>query len=96
MKVVDLVTRNSDELRFHFFRFFYEFISILQVHCFGKQKGKSFLFAQRSLEELTSSQISPWPEFEAGEAAGGRNPAPAAAGGEGEQGDEQEDVERDL
>ena len=50
----------------------------------------------RPLEEMISSQICPWLEFGAGEAAGGRNPVPMAAGGEGEQGDEQEDVERDL
>ena len=82
-KVVDLVTRNSDQLSLHFFRFFYQFISILQVCCFGKQKGKSSLFAQRPLEEFISSQIFPWPDLEVGEAVGSRNPAPVAAGGEG-------------
>ena len=51
---------------------------------------------QGPLEEVISSQISPWPDLEIGEAAGDRNPAPAAAGGKGEQGDEQEDIERDL
>ena len=45
---------------------------------------------------MISSQICPWPDFEVGEAAGGQNPAPVAASGEGEQGDEQEDVEMDL
>ena len=48
MKVVDLVTRNLDQLSLHFFRFFYEFISILQVHCFGKQKG------------IKETQTGPW------------------------------------
>jgi len=60
------------------------------------KKKKKELFAQRPLEEVISLQICPWPDFEAGEAAAGRNPVPVAAGGEGEQGDEQEDVERDL
>ena len=96
MKVVDLVTRNSDQLSLHFSDFFYEFISILQVHCFGKQKGKRSLFAQRPLEVVFSSRICPWPDFGAGEAAGGRNPAPAAAGGEGPVGERQEESERNL
>ena len=41
---------------------------------------------QGPLEEVISSQISPWPDLEIGEAAGDRNPAPAAAGGEGDRG----------
>jgi len=35
-------------------------------------------------------------EFEAGEAAGGRNPAPAVAGGEGPVWERQEESERNL
>jgi len=61
-----------------------------------QNKKEKELFALRPLEEMISSQICPWLEFGAGEAAGGRNPVPVAAGGEGKQGDEQEDVERDL
>ena len=89
---------SNKELRsieFAFFWFFYEFILILQVHYFGNKKEKD-PFALRPLEEMISSQLCPWPDVGAGEAAGGRNPAPVAVGGEGEQGDEQEDVERDL
>ena len=92
MKLVDLVTRNSDQLSLHFSDFstnlyrFYNFTAL-------ENKNEKDLFAQRPLEEVFSSQIRPWLEFEVGEAAGGRNPAPVAAGGEG---DEQEDVERDL
>ena len=63
---------------------------------FWKQKKKKELFAQRPLEEVFSSQIGPWPDFGAEEVAGGRNPAPAAAGGEGPGGEKQEESERDL
>ena len=61
-----------------------------------ENKKEKELFALRPLEEMISSQICPWPDFGAGEAVGGRNPAPVAAGDEGKQGDEEEDVERDL
>ena len=95
MKVVDLVTRNSDQLRLHFYDFstnlyrFYKFTAL-------ENKKEKELFAQRPLEEVISSQICPWPDFGAGEAAGGWIPAPAAAGGEGELGEEQESGERNL
>ena len=95
MKVIDLVTRNSDQLSLHFsdsstnlYRF-YKFTAL-------ENKKEKEPFALRPLEELISSQICPWPDFGAGEAAGGQNPAPVAAGDEGKQGDEEEDVERDL
>ena len=51
---------------------------------------------QGPLEEVISSQISPWPDLETGEAAGGRNPALVAAGGEGPVGARQEESERNL
>ena len=95
MKVVDLVTRNSYKLSLHFSDFstnlykFYNFTAL-------ENKKEKELFALRPLEEMISSQICPWPDFGAGEAVGGRNPAPVAAGDEGKQGDEEEDVERDL
>ena len=63
---------------------------------FWKQKKKKELFAQRPLEEVIFSQIGPWPDIRAGEAAGGRIPAPAAAGGEGEHGEKLESGERNL
>ena len=47
----------------------------------------------RPLEELISSQICPWPDFGAGEAAGGRNSAPVVAGDEGPVGERQEEGE---
>jgi len=59
---------------------------------FGKQKGKE-TFAQGPLKEVISSQICPWPDFGAGESAGGRNPAPVVAGGEGPVGEKLEGVE---
>jgi hypothetical protein len=43
-----------------------------------------------------SSWICPWPDFGAGEAAGGRNPAPVVTGGEGLVGERQEESERNL
>ena len=42
---------------------------------------------------MTSSQKCPWPDFGAGESAGGRNPAPVVAGGEGPVGEKLEGVE---
>ena len=45
---------------------------------------------------MISSQLCPWPDVGAGEAAGGRNPAPVAAGGEGPVGERQEESERNL
>ena len=61
-----------------------------------ENKKEKELFALRPLEEMISSQICPWPDFGAGEAAGGWNPVPVAAGGEGKQGDAQEDAKKDL
>ena len=45
---------------------------------------------------MFSSWICPWPDFRAGEAAGGRNPATVVAGGEGPVGERQEESERNL
>ena len=45
---------------------------------------------------MFSSQKRPWLDLGAGEAAGSRIPAPAAAGGEGEHGEKQESDERNL
>ena len=45
------------------------------------------------MKEVISSQICPWPDFGARELAGGRNPAPVVAGGEGPVGEKLEGVE---
>ena len=37
-KVVDIFTRNIEQLSLHFFQIFYKFLLILQVHCFWKTK----------------------------------------------------------
>jgi len=60
------------------------------------KKEKEFLFAQRPLEDIFFSRIGPWPDIRIGEAAASRIPAPAAAGGEGESGEEHEGGERNL
>ena len=78
------------------FRIFLRISRHFQICCFGKQKKKKELFAQRPLEESISSQIRPWPDLGVGEAAGSRIPAPAAAGGEGEHGEKLESGERNL
>ena len=83
MKVVYLVTRNSDQLSLHFSDFSTNLYQFYNFTALENKKEKSSLFAQRPLEEFISSQISPWPEFGTGEAAGSRIPTPAAAGGEG-------------
>ena len=76
MKVVDIVTKNSDKLS-AFLQFFCEFISILQVHCFGKQKGIKemqtgpWIHAENPLESQKYSQVGPWVEVEEGEGRGG-------------------------
>ena len=91
MKVV-----NSKTFGFAFFWNFYEFISNLQACWFGKGKekmisicakapGRSFLLAERPLAGVWSRG-----------AAGGRIPAPGAAGGEGEHGEKQEGGARNL
>ena len=61
-----------------------------------ENKKEKELFALRPLEEMISSQICPWPDFGAGEAAGGRNPAHVAADGVGPVGERQEESERNL
>jgi len=53
-------------------------------------------FAQRPLEDVFFSRRGPWPVWENRGGGGRRNPVPAVAGGEREQGEEQEDVEMDL
>ena len=45
---------------------------------------------------MFSSWICPWSDFGAGEAAGGRNPAPVVTGGEGPVGERQDESERNL
>ena len=93
MKVVDLVTRNSDQLSLHFSDFFTNLYRFYKFTALENKKEKRFLFAQRPLEEVISSQICPWPDFGAGESAGGRNPAPVVAGGEGPVGEKLEGSE---
>jgi len=96
MKVVDLVTRKSDQLSLHFSDFSTNLYRIYKFTALEKKKEKESLFAQRPLNFYFLFNLGPWPVWETEEAAGGANPAPAVAGGEGEQGEEQEDVERDL
>ena len=60
------------------------------------KKEKEFLFAQRPLEDIFFSRIGPWPDIRTGEAAARRIPAPAAAGGKGESGEEHEGGESNL
>ena len=60
---------------------------------FWKQKKKKELYAQRPLEEVIFSQIGPWPDIRAGEAAGGRNLAWGLTGGGEEVGEKQEESE---
>jgi len=59
-----------------------------------KKKEKGFLFAQRPLEEVFFSRIGPWPDFRAGEAAGGGIPAWGLTGDGGEVGEKLHGVER--
>ena len=59
-----------------------------------KEKEKGFLFAQRPLEEVFFSRIGPWPDFRAGEAAGGGIPAWGLTGGVGKVGEKLHGVER--
>ena len=93
MKVVDLVTRNSDQLSLHFSDFSNNLYRFYNFTALEKPKRKKEFFAQRPLEEVISSQICPWPDFGAGEAAGGRNSAPVVAGDEGPVGERQEEGE---
>ena len=57
---------------FVFIRFFYKFLSILQVHCFGKQKGIKemqsgpWIHAENPLESQKYSQVGPWVEGRGG------------------------------
>ena len=52
--------------------------------------------ASRPLDFYFLLNLGPWPIWGNRGGSGRRNPAPAVTGGEGEQGEEQEDVERDL
>ena len=61
---------------------------------FWKQKKKKELFAQRPLEEVFFSRIGPWPDFRAGEAAGGGIPAWGLTGGVGKMGEKVHGAER--
>ena len=59
-----------------------------------KKKEKGFVFAQRPLEEVFFSRIGPWPDFRAGEAAGGGIPAWGFTGSVGKVGEKLHGVER--
>ena len=93
MKVVYLVTRNSDQLSLHFSDFSNNLYRFYNFTALEKPKRKKNFLAQRHLEEVFSSRICPWPDFGAGEAAGGRNPVPVVAGGEGPMGEKIKEVE---
>ena len=67
MKVVDLVTRNSDQLSLHFSNFSTILYGIYKFAGLENKKKKKELFAQRPLEDFFFSRIGPWSEFEAGE-----------------------------
>jgi hypothetical protein len=54
---------------------------------------KSLNLAPGSLEDLSFSQKSPWTEVVEGGGLGGRIPAILVAGGEGEEGEEHDEVE---
>ena len=60
-----------------------------------KEKMKGNL-ASRPLDFYFLLNLGPWPIWGNRGGSGRRNPVPAVTGGEGEQGEEQEDVERDL
>jgi hypothetical protein len=71
MKVVDLVTWNSDQLILHFSDFSTNLYQFYKFTALEKPKRKKNFLAQRPLEQVFSLRICPWPDFGAGEAAGG-------------------------
>ena len=96
MKVVDLVTRNTDQLSLHFSDFCTNLYRIYKFNALKNKKEKVFFFAQGPLEGKIFSQISPWPDLETGEAAGGRIPAWGLTGGGEEVGEKLHGVERNT
>ena len=83
MKLVGLVTRNSDQLSLHFSDFSTNLYRFYKFTALENKKEKNLFFAQRPLEEVFSPRICPWLDFGAGDAADGRNPAPVVDGSEG-------------
>ena len=86
MKVVDLVVRIPKHLDLHFSDFYMNLYRIYKFAGLENKKKKKELFAQRPLEEVIFSQIGPWPDIRAGEAAGFRRlRQPAARGNRSEE-----------
>ena len=94
MKVVDLVARIPKHLDLHFYDFSMNLYRIYNFAGLENKKKKKELFAQKPLEEVFFSRIGPWPDFRAGEAAGGGIPVCGLTGGVGKVGEKLHGVER--
>ena len=70
MKVVDLVTRNSDQLSLHFYDFSTNLYRFYKFTALENKKEKGSLFARRPLNFYFLLNRGPWPVWKTEE--GGR------------------------
>ena len=94
MKVVDLVTRNSDQLSLHFYNFSMNLYRFYKFAVFENKKKRKRDLASRPLERFGRLQIGPWQENRGGANMAGRNPAWGLTGGVGEVGEKLHGIER--
>ena len=90
MKVVDLVTRNSDKLSLHFFDFSMNLYRFYKFTTLENKKEKGSLFAQRPLDFCFFSGKVPGGLDRTGEKFARRFPVRSLAGGEGKVGEKGE------
>jgi len=81
MKVVDLVTRNTDQLSLNFSDFSTNLYRFYKFAVFENKKKRKWDLASRPLERFGRLQIGPWPDLEQGRRRGAgfrRGNSPAA------------------
>ena len=93
MKIVDIVTRNSDQLSLHFSDFSTNLYRFYKFTALENKKEKGSLFAQRPLDFCFFSGKVPGGLDRTGEMFEWRFPACLLAGGEGDVGEKGEGVE---
>ena len=86
MKVVDLVTRNSDQLSLHFYDFSTNLYRFYKFTALENKKEKGSLFAQRPLDFCFFSGKVPGGLDRTGERFEWRFPVRSGPGGEGKVG----------
>ena len=96
MKVVDLVTRNSDQLSFHFSYFPTNLYRFYKFTALENKKEKRSLFAQRPLDFCFFSGKVPGGLDRTGERFEWRFPVRSGPRGEGKVGGNREEFEPHL